>query len=852
MYVSANVCANVSYMAKMGAIIAKAQITNGGPVILFQPENEYSSGYNTVFPNKKYMQYVIDQARKAGILVPLINNDSYPGGTGRPGTGEGEVDIYGFDSYPLGFDCANPSVWPPNNLPTTLAATHNRLSPQGPFSIIEFQGGSYDTYGGRGFDACASLVNHEFARVFDKNNLAAGVHTLNLYMIYGGTNWGNLGHNNGYTSYDYGASIREDRRVDREKYSEVKLEAQFMRVTPSYLLTVPGALSTTEYSDNPSIAVTPLQSNQTGRFFVVRHADYQTMQSATYTLKVPTSNGTMTIPRAGKLTLSGRDSKIHVVDYPVGDHHLLYSTAEIFTWQKFGDKTVLIVYGGPGEYHELAFYETHGKMNATQIEGDSAEFQSTGEFTGTVSWNVSPERQIIQLNDIVIYLLDRNSAYNYWVPVLPGGKDGPAYGSSVMNPKTVIVNGPYLVRSVDVRGSTLSINADFNKTTTVEVIGAPSGTTRLSINGQQVPFTTNLFGNWVAKPQISFPKLSLPNLSSLSWKGIDSLPEIKASYDDSKWTSAQNYTANSFAPLEKNTPVSLYGSDYGYNTGTLLFRGRFTSTGKESSLFLHTVGGLAYGSSVWLDDKFLGSKLGDPNNSDANTTLAIPALAAGSKHVITVVVDNMGLNENLVPGYDSMKEPRGIYSWKLTAADGTETKVDGWKITGNLGGETYKDRARGPLNEGGIFYERQGYHLPSPPLDKMSSMSPFTASKKAGISYYTAKFGLKLPRDNYDIPLSFNFGTDQSSGRYHAFLYVNGFQFGKYISYLGPQTEFPVPEGILNYDGDNWVGLGVWAVDEGGARVPGLELVAKQPVLSSRHAVKLVSMPPYSTRRDAY
>lgn len=81
-------------MANIGAIIAKAQITNDGPVILFQPENEYSGASVSPFPNKKYMQYVIDQARKAGIVVPLIDNDSYPGGTGAPGTGEGEVDIY--------------------------------------------------------------------------------------------------------------------------------------------------------------------------------------------------------------------------------------------------------------------------------------------------------------------------------------------------------------------------------------------------------------------------------------------------------------------------------------------------------------------------------------------------------------------------------------------------------------------------------------------------------------------------------------------------------------------------------------------------------------------------------------
>jgi hypothetical protein len=40
------------------------------------------------------MQYVEDQARKAGIVVPFISNDAWTGAHNAPGTGEGEVDIY--------------------------------------------------------------------------------------------------------------------------------------------------------------------------------------------------------------------------------------------------------------------------------------------------------------------------------------------------------------------------------------------------------------------------------------------------------------------------------------------------------------------------------------------------------------------------------------------------------------------------------------------------------------------------------------------------------------------------------------------------------------------------------------
>ena len=51
-------------------------------------------------------------------------------------------------------------------------------------------------------------------------------------MTYGGTNWGWLGIPENYTSYDYGAAIRETRQLD-PKYYEDKLIGYFTHaVTP--------------------------------------------------------------------------------------------------------------------------------------------------------------------------------------------------------------------------------------------------------------------------------------------------------------------------------------------------------------------------------------------------------------------------------------------------------------------------------------------------------------------------------------------------------------------------------------------------------------------------------------------
>ena len=102
------------------------------------------------------MQDVQDWYRDAGIVLPFISNDGYAYGNFAPGTGVGAVDIYGYDSYPLGFNCAKPSVWaglsnqyfpglsPPTNTPTNSVAIdprwndlHALESPSTPHYVAE-------------------------------------------------------------------------------------------------------------------------------------------------------------------------------------------------------------------------------------------------------------------------------------------------------------------------------------------------------------------------------------------------------------------------------------------------------------------------------------------------------------------------------------------------------------------------------------------------------------------------------------------------------------------------------------------------------------------------------------------
>ncbi|KAF4554747.1 putative glycosyl hydrolases family 35 protein 1 [Elsinoe fawcettii] len=845
-----------NYIANMAGIIAKAQITNGGPVILYQPENEYTQADpNVLFPDSPYFQYVIDQARNAGIVVPLISNDASPKGLFSPdGQQPAKVDIYGHDNYPLGFDCARPDVWPNNNLPTNYRSLHLQQAPSTPYSLVEYQGGAFDPWGGNGFDKCLSLVNYEFERVFYKNMYAAAVTIFNIYMTFGGTNWGNQGHPGGYTSYDYGASIAEDLTVSREKYSEIKLQANFLQASPAYLVATPQNFRSINgaFTNNPAIAVTQ-STTATTAFYIVRHTQYNSLANDEYKLTVPTSQGNVTIPQlGGTLVLTRRDSKFHVTDYDVGGTNLLYSSAEIFTWKKYEDKTVLVVYGGPNELHEFAI-QTNSTVETLEGEGLTIENRNGNSI---VQFPVSTTRRVLRYGEnFYVYILDRNSAYNFWTVDLPTGlipEGDPNTGIKA----AAIVKAGYLVRTAAVDGNTMSLVGDVNATTTIEVIGgAPTQLETLNFNGAPLDFEQDA-NTGVVTATVNFvdPTFDLPDLSSAAWKTIDSLPEIQDNYDDSLWTVASNPVSNNTA-RNLTTPTSLYASDYGYHTGPLVYRGRFTAAGNESTLTLQTQGGSAFGNSVWLGTQFLTSFRGIDKAASANQTITLPPLTAGQEYVIIVVVDVTGINQNYNPGSEDMKEPRGILDFSLTGRDKSAVT---WKLTGNLGGEDYVDRARGPLNEGGLYFERNGWHLPDAPTESWSAGSPLDGVAKAGVQFYSTSFDLNVP-EGYTVPIAVSFGNSTAdtganglSRAYRAQIYVNGYQYGKYVHNVGPQDVYPVPQGIWNYAGKNTLGVSLWALENDGAKLSDFKLVVGEKVQTGYGKYPNSPQDGYAQREGAY
>lgn len=86
-----------------------------------------------------------------------------------------------------------------------------------------------------------------------------------------------------------------------------------------------------------------------------------------------------------------------------------------------------------------------------------------------------------------------------------------------------------------------------------------------------------------------------------------------------------------------------------------------------------------------------------------------------------------------------------------------------------------------------------------------------TTDTTPGVSWYRTDAKLDLPHGQ-DTSLGLTF-TDDPARKYRATIFVNGWQVGNYVNYLGPQHTFPVPNGILNPNGHNSIAIAVWNLD---------------------------------------
>ncbi|SDW72033.1 beta-galactosidase [Arthrobacter sp. cf158] len=179
-----------AYMESVLDVVVPRQISHGGPVIMFQIENEYGA-YGS---DKAYLQHLVDLSKRLGVDVPLFTCDQ-----------------------PFGTMIEDGSLPELHKTGTFGSRADERLAflrerqPTGPLMCAEFWNGWFDNWGTHHHttDAAASAAELDVL-------LTAGA-SVNIYMFHGGTNFGfsNGANDKGIyeptiTSYDYDAPLSED------------------------------------------------------------------------------------------------------------------------------------------------------------------------------------------------------------------------------------------------------------------------------------------------------------------------------------------------------------------------------------------------------------------------------------------------------------------------------------------------------------------------------------------------------------------------------------------------------------------------------------------------------------------
>jgi hypothetical protein len=842
------------WMTQINAIIARHQITTGGGnVIAYQLENELGK----VEPKHvRHMDHLAKKARADGISVPFFHNaagrlpDWTPKDSTAPWANPGPTDMYAFDGYPGGTCNVHADPRGPNKAPDWGIYGKNSpkigslSSPKTPGFAAELGGGWFDYWGSNGTYHCtAERQGKGYQRVFYGTNLINRITIHNIYMTFGGTSWGWLAGPVVYTSYDYGAPISEDRGLRPKAYA-LKQQGMFVQAAEQALAKMDKGVEIKTSSDKVKVYHNVNPDLGTHILLAV-HSPSDLLSDNSFTFDLTTKDGTYKVPAR----LNGQDAKMLLADYKLERHHLVYSTSEVQTHFANGDRDIALLHGRNGESGEtLLRYTSEPKVEI--LEGKTTSRYEAGVLKlnyvhdGLLRVRISGGGR----TPLLLLLADEKTSMAFWTQKTPAGQ--------------VLQLSPALVRTASIAGGKLALTGDIgsdNAAANDLQIWGPS-VTAVTFNGEALAVTAQPDGSLRTVALKGPDAVKLPNLVAASWLRRMDSPEARPDFDDAAWIKADNRAsaAQTWTMPERGQPT-LSMSDYGFHHGDVWYRGRVDIVDpKTNQLELFYGAGGAGMMQVWVDGKFVGQHELDVGRSFPETTDSVSfslgdKLASG-KHVIAVMVRNNSHNWNLMAD-DYHREARGLISASLTSRGGQRFAVPiDWRIQGTQGGEDITDVVRGPMNNGGLYGERQGWYLPAG--DDKAFNAGWTKGKAtdappaAGTYWLRTSFDLNLPT-GHDIQLGLAFGDTsrpRSDRENRALIFVNGWNMGQFAAHIGPQRTFVIPPGILNPNGANTIAL---AVTTDGKRENALEPVKLVNLRTVRGGVPLEMMPGASASASA-
>jgi hypothetical protein len=330
-----------------------------------------------------------------------------------------------------------------------------------------------------------------------------------------------------------------------------------------------------------SLSRTPLQPKASPEFS-------QCSATTNFKLNITTTTGDLQVPLvASSILLAGRQSKVIVTDYAFGKSRVQYSTAQVFFAGIIDGRDILFLHGKSDQEHEIALVLS-GTPN---LQHSQSTFVTLSQNTSLAATNGTIVNFLPGIQGLItawdsdsqlILYADSETAATFWSPVIANDNANSLknYWGLGTN-DSILVGGPYLVRSAKISGTSLALRGDLKTDVRLAVI-APHSVRSITWNGQQISidaagssaltysggFVSQLSARTTSVAGISVPKLE-------GWKFQDSLPEIGSGFDDTAWVTANKTTTNiPLKPYYGDGRV-LYGCDYGLYGCSVSYRFRF-------------------------------------------------------------------------------------------------------------------------------------------------------------------------------------------------------------------------------------------------------------------------------------
>jgi Glycosyl hydrolases family 35/Beta-galactosidase, domain 2/Beta-galactosidase jelly roll domain len=407
-------------------VIRRHQITEGGPIILMQIENEIDFTDVPEVEQREYIRFLARLTWDAGIQVPLISNVSSVVRDRSDPDMARIIDVCDF--YPR-WSFLTDNELPKNTAGLTMEekvglsdravlASLRKMrkdEPNVPLSVAELGTGYYSKIGGKLSEdeegADATQIN-----ALTKTIIEHGVTYLNYYLGWGGSNrdWAAKGVT---STYDFAAPIREWGGL-WDKYYNVKAIGDFLQMFGK-ALTRSQVMEKAARSTHPDMTVSERASGSSAFVFVRANTDADHHFKLTF--RDPVDGSSVTVPQHGQLTMGPHAMKMLPVQVPIAGGHLRYSTAEVLAYGSCEDRGFLLVYDAPGCLAELSVKAKQQPM----VAGD-AVYTSWNEanHSASIGFLVGKTENYFLLNEsLIIAVLPRQLALHTWVGKFKAGKN---------------------------------------------------------------------------------------------------------------------------------------------------------------------------------------------------------------------------------------------------------------------------------------------------------------------------------------------------------------------------------------------------------------------------------------------